>query len=80
MTIKTVLAIPTYETSTGTAINVGTAETVNEAIALIESLGYTVIPYGSGGGNVDEYDAEESQQVYDIDCDGLATISVTVEP
>ncbi len=79
MTCHHVFAVPTHETCMDPGIHVGHAKTTEEAIALVEASGYTVIPE-PGGGSYDHYDAEDGPNIYGYEADGLGAFSITVEP
>ena len=56
---------------------VGTADSVADAVRLLEDAGYRVIP-ATDGGNVDIYDATDGPAAYGVDTGGLPVIGITV--
>ncbi len=73
-----VFATPTTEEGFGENINLGLAETKEQAIEMCIDAGYTVIKETEGG-SVDQYDAEDAPFIYSYDADGVGAISVTVK-
>jgi hypothetical protein len=74
-----VYAIPTGNSYVGEGKLIGDAATLDDALALIRSAGYTIIEEGNGG-NYDRYDAEDAPGVFGYEADGVGAFGITIEP
>jgi len=75
---RTVLAIECGDDWMGEGEPLGTASTIEEALALVRDHGWTVIEEGNGG-SYDEYGADDAARIFGLRS-GRGVFCITVEP